>query len=70
MIVKIQIPLNNQRGPFFIYDEGRTIALSLPQSDQTDHIIEALADDVRGYFEAELVNMQIIVGRRVDEQDW
>lgn len=68
-IVKVQVPLASS-GPHplaLVYPKARA-----PESllRITPEITAALAGDPKGYFEAEFIDGQWVIGRRVGEQPW
>ena len=72
MIVKVQISLatNADERQVLIRDEDDEFLVQLPLSTCVG--LEALLDPdlPRGFFEAEIVNHKIQLGRRLPEQGW
>jgi hypothetical protein len=85
MIVKVQKALLSP-GTVLIYDEGAesservdTESGSIPVWTHgiyaqiylgAEHVRAILGDDLKGYFEATLEGDDVVIGERVDDQDW
>lgn len=67
MIVKIQRPLNDAKGPLLVVDQERRFVEGHPQDEK---ILAKLGDDLKGYFEAQRGLGCWEIGERVAEQDW
>ena len=67
MIVKVQRAIVPPDGPALIYDRERSFHCHAPMSPE---LSEMLDGDLKAYFEADLVGDQVVVGDRVEDQDW
>lgn len=70
-IVKIQVPLatNDPQRLALIYAENR---INMTQQQLSKETLEALGDDVKGYFLAEFIHTRRrwTIGKRVEDQPW
>jgi hypothetical protein len=70
MIVKLQRPLYSREldPPALVYDRRRTRHWMVPMS--ADRAQALLGDAPKGYFEAKIVNGNLVLGERVPDQQW
>jgi hypothetical protein len=70
MIVKLQRPLGvgTAGAPSLVYDKGRKRQWLLDLMPDT--LDALLGDSPKGYFEADVVDGNVILGKRVADQPW
>lgn len=71
LIVKVQKSQFDSQGKkrILIYNEDRSVYFTGPWLKQHDKLLK-LGRDVKGYFAAQLINGQVQIDARVDDQEW
>lgn len=70
-IVKVRRPLNDQNGPWLIYDRAERHMVQVPAAVIPQHVKRAIGTDLKGYF---VGAWSSVVGwglsERVEDQSW
>jgi len=67
MIVKVQRSINPRDKTIFVYDESGDVWWEGPMTNEHKQL---LGDDLKAYFEAEIIHTKLHLGARVKKQDW
>lgn len=67
MIVKIQRPIFPKGGPLLVYNKTRSFYAEMAD---TPALASILPDELKGYFDAELVGDELQIGDRVADRNW
>ena len=72
MIIKVQRPLmtTDPSLPYLVYDKTRKHEYMIPKHQMDSKIVKLMANQLKLYFEAEVVHDTVYFGKMVEEQPW
>ena len=69
MIVKVQRPVTGD-GPWLIHDETEEHVWQMPPNEVTRAARAQMGRSIKRYFEVEIDGDDVLILRRVEDQDW